>query len=89
MADFWPEQDALASPGRPDAAAAALCALCGAKAAERWLVCPCGARTHVECLARHYLQARRAPRPALYVKLQHHWLSSFLPCLPVLRAYAM
>ena len=40
----------------------ALCALCGEKAAERWLVCSCGARTHVECLAQHFLQARH---PAL------------------------
>jgi len=59
------------SPGGPDAAGAALCALCGAKAAERWLVCPCGARTHVECLARHYLQARQAPPPVSCEKLQH------------------
>ena len=72
MTVIAPVQDALASPGRPGAASAALCALCGEKAAERWLVCPCGARTHVECLARHYLQARQpASRRGtqLYVKL--------------------
>ena len=48
------EQPAAAGAGRP----ADTCVLCGEAAKARWIACGCGARTHVECLGEHYLQAR-------------------------------
>ena len=44
------------------AAAAASCALCGKAAARTWVQCTCGCRTHVECLARHFLVANTCQR---------------------------
>ena len=42
---------------RAAARAAAACKLCGKAASRTWVPCACcGIRTHVECLARHFLQ---------------------------------
>ena len=39
-----------------------LCALCDKQADRTWVLCPsCATRTHVECLARHFLQASLGP----------------------------
>lgn len=40
------------------AAAARLCSVCGQKADAKWLICSCGARSHIECLAKRFLQVR-------------------------------
>lgn len=44
---------------RAVARAATACKLCGKAASRTWVPCACGVRTHVECLARHFLQAER------------------------------
>ena len=41
---------------KAQAAAAKLCCMCGEKADAKWLTCSCSARTHIECLAKHFLQ---------------------------------
>ena len=41
---------------KDQAAAAKLCSVCGKKADAKWLTCSCSARTHIECLAKHFLQ---------------------------------
>ncbi|KAI3424846.1 hypothetical protein D9Q98_008232 [Chlorella vulgaris] len=42
---------------RAAAKAAVACALCGSAATRTWVPCSCcGIRTHVECLAKHFLQ---------------------------------
>lgn len=33
-----------------------LCSVCGAKADAKWLICGCGARSHIECMAKRFLQ---------------------------------
>ena len=32
------------------------CSCCGEAAKQRWIGCACGARTHLECLAQHYME---------------------------------
>ena len=41
---------------KAQAAAAKLCSVCGEKADAKWLTCSCSARTHIECLAKRFLQ---------------------------------
>ena len=41
---------------KTQAAAAKLCCVCGEKADAKWLTCSCSARTHIECLAKRFLQ---------------------------------
>ncbi|KAL0032103.1 hypothetical protein WJX77_005130 [Trebouxia sp. C0004] len=41
---------------KAQAAAAKLCSVCGEKADAKWLACSCSARTHIECLAKRFLQ---------------------------------
>lgn len=49
-------QAAKAEAGKKGRSKAALCALCSKAANRTWLVCAqCGVRSHVECLAEHYL----------------------------------
>ena len=38
------------------AASSKLCSVCGDKADAKWLICTCGARSHIECLAKRFLQ---------------------------------
>lgn len=44
-------------PGGSRRSASTTCALCGKAANRTWVQCGCGCRTHIECLARHFLQA--------------------------------
>ncbi len=41
---------------KAQAAAAKLCSVCGERADAKWLTCSCAVRTHVECLAKRFLQ---------------------------------
>lgn len=41
---------------KAQAAAAKLCCVCNEKADAKWLTCSCSARTHIECLAKRFLQ---------------------------------
>jgi hypothetical protein len=43
-----PEQATVAAPSA--------CAVCGGRAQDRWILCGCGARTHLHCLAEHFMQ---------------------------------
>lgn len=53
--------DIAAGPSSGAAAAAGkLCSVCGEKADAKWLICGCGARTHIECMAKRFLQVRNS-----------------------------
>lgn len=43
------------------------CAICGEKAQDRWIGCGCEARTHLECLAQHYMQVLKLHRVLFHV----------------------
>ena len=50
-----PQDDGLSNDVQ-QSAASKLCSVCGEKADAKWLVCGCGARSHIECTAKRFLQ---------------------------------
>ena len=60
--------DMAAGPSSEAAAAGGkLCSVCGEKADAKWLICGCGARCHIECMAKRFLQARQQPPAYVYL----------------------
>lgn len=56
-------QDGGPSSDMQQSAASKLCSVCGEKADAKWLVCGCGARSHIDCTAKRYLQVNIVAHP--------------------------